>query len=403
MSIGICMQRYNVDLKLASIAPGPACCGGGRAASLRGRSTCRISKSSQRGLVPVEMFNLISLSTNVPHRNRDYRISFSASKRVFAATEEIVEVKSLKGIRLKRRTPEEEEQNARPKVEYLVEWEDGSPDTWEPVTNLADNLLRDFEQRWWGAVKKGDEATINAMLDGGGTVLSRTLNEERRSALHFAAALGRAELVRRLIREGAEVDLGDQEGYTPLHMASGYLHTSTICALLEGGADPEQEDRQGRSPLELVESLRDALPAGNPATAARRLALEDVLKVLVDNLYEDVEPEAVLDCREEEIEEEGEKQRGTEYLVKFSDEQDPVWIAEKYMSEEVISDFREGLEYSQAGEIVDVRNKGDSRAYLVRWMDGYPDSWEPEEHVSQDLIYIFENNGALPEGTTDCQ
>jgi hypothetical protein len=24
----------------------------------------------------------------------------------------------------------------------------------EPATNLADNLLRDFEQRWWGAVKK---------------------------------------------------------------------------------------------------------------------------------------------------------------------------------------------------------------------------------------------------------
>jgi hypothetical protein len=24
----------------------------------------------------------------------------------------------------------------------------------EPATNLADNLLRDYEQRWWGAVKK---------------------------------------------------------------------------------------------------------------------------------------------------------------------------------------------------------------------------------------------------------
>jgi hypothetical protein len=73
------------------------------------------------------------------------------------------------------------------------------------------------------------------------------------------------------------------------------------------------------------------------------------------------------------------------------------------MSEEGISDFNEGLEYSQAKEIIDRRNKGDSRAYLVRWMDGYPDSWEPEEHVSQDLIYMFENNGALPEGTTDSQ
>lgn len=402
MTIGS-MKRYNVDLKWATVAPGAACCAGGSAVSLRGRSICRISESTQRRLVPVEIYNFLSINSKSTHGNRSCRKSFCATSRVYAATEEIVEVKSLKGIRLRRRTPEEEEQNARPKVEYLVEWEDGSPDTWEPVTNLADNLLRDFEQRWWGAVKKGDEATINAMLDGGGAVLSRTLNEERRSALHFAAALGRAELVRRLIREGAEVDLGDQEGYTPLHMASGYLHTSTIYALLDGGADPEQQDRQGRSPLELVESLRDALPAGNPATAARRLALEDVLKVLVDNLYEDVEPEAVLDCREEECEEEAETKAGTEYLVKFSDEEDPVWIAEKYMSEEVISDFKEGLEYSQAKEIIDMRNKGDSRAYLVRWTDGYPDSWEPEEHVSQDLIYMFENNGALPEGTTDSQ
>ena len=24
----------------------------------------------------------------------------------------------------------------------------------EPASNLADNLLRDFEQRWWGAVKR---------------------------------------------------------------------------------------------------------------------------------------------------------------------------------------------------------------------------------------------------------
>ena len=80
------------------------------------------------------------------------------------------------------------------------------------MRDVADNLLRDFEAKWWTAVKKGDEATINEMMDGGGEVLSRTLNPDRRSALHFAAALGKAALVQRLIKSGAEVDLGDKEG-----------------------------------------------------------------------------------------------------------------------------------------------------------------------------------------------
>lgn len=91
-------------------------------------------------------------------------------------------------------------------------WTDQSADTWESVRDVADNLLRDFEAKWWTAVKKGDEASINEMMDGGAVVLSRTLNPDRRSALHFAAALGKADIVRRLIKSGAEVDLGDTEG-----------------------------------------------------------------------------------------------------------------------------------------------------------------------------------------------
>lgn len=324
------------------------------------------------------------------------RVSREAYRNILAATEEIIEVKNLKGIRMKARTKEDEENNVRPMVEYLVEWKDGSPDTWEPVTNLADNLLRDYETKWWNAVKKGDEVTVNEMLDGGGAVLSRTLNEDRRSALHFAAALGKADLVRRLVKEGAEVDLGDKEGYTPLHMAAGYLHTSTIYALIEGEADPEQQDLQGRSPLELVESLRAALPPGNPATAGRRLALEEVLKCLVDNLFEDVLPDAVLDCRTIETEEKA-SDGLKEYLVKFPDEEEACWVQEKYLSEEVIADYEDGLEYAMAKEIIDVRNKGDSRSYLIRWEDGL-ETWEPEEHISapQDLVYMFENDGQVP-------
>eukprot|EP00887_Chlorella_sp_A99_P004095 scaffold23.g4095.t1 len=118
-----------------------------------------------------------------------------------AGAGEIVEVAALKGIRMIK--PEEEGQ--RPRVEYLVQWKDGSPDTWEPASNLADNLLREYEQRWWSSVKKGDEKELFGMMDRGAPVLARTVDENRRSALHFAAALGKAELVARLAKAGAEM------------------------------------------------------------------------------------------------------------------------------------------------------------------------------------------------------
>lgn len=302
-------------------------------------------------------------------------------------TADIVEVKALKGIRVMK------EEDGRPRVEYLVAWKDDSADTWEPASNLADNLLRDYETRWWSAVRKADEDTITEMLAVGGPVLARTVDDGRRTALHFAAALGKAQLVEKLLAAGGEVDLADKDGYTPLHMAAGYLHTSTISALLAAGADPEQEDKQGRSPLVLVEGLRAALPPNNPATVSRRMALEDVLKVLTDNIFEDVEPEAVLDVRNPE-DEEGNKKKEREFLIKFKDEEEPVWLHEKYLSQEVIEDYESGLEYAEAESILDVRNRGDSRTYLVKWGDGYPDSWEAEENVSPDLIKIFEEQRA---------
>lgn len=119
---------------------------------------------------------------------------------------EIVEVEDLKGIRVMT------EEDGRPRVEYLVQWKDGSPDTWEPASNLADDLLRDYEQRWWTAVRKGDEEKLAQMLQTGGPVLARTVDDDRRSALHFAAALGKAQTVKRLLDAGAEVDLADKEG-----------------------------------------------------------------------------------------------------------------------------------------------------------------------------------------------
>ena len=86
------------------------------------------------------------------------------------------------------------------------------PPTWEPPSNLADNLLRDYEDRGWRAAREGDAPALRALLAGGPLVLSNVVDEARRSALHYAAGTGSAECVELLCRAGAALDLTDKEG-----------------------------------------------------------------------------------------------------------------------------------------------------------------------------------------------
>lgn len=76
------------------------------------------------------------------------------------------------------------------------------------------------------------------------------------------------------------------------------------------------------------------------------------------------------------------------------------------LSQQVIDDYEQGIEYAEALEILDMRQKGDSRRFLIRcvttgasctivhtspcrWADGTADSWEDEEFVSPSLVAQF--------------
>ncbi|GFR41876.1 hypothetical protein Agub_g2659 [Astrephomene gubernaculifera] len=270
-----------------------------------------------------------------------------------------------------------------PRVEYLIKWKDGSEDTWEVGADLSEDLVRDFEEKWWAAARKADLDTMIHMLGGARELLANAVDENGRSALHFAAALGNADCCRLLLEAGADVDLQDKEGFTPLHMAAGYMHTSSCAVLLEGGANPELRDSSGRDVVRLVEGLRGSMPL-SMGSVQRRLALEEVANCLTDRLYDEVTPAAVLNMRTG-------PDGSREFLVAFpaSDGRDDEWVPESRVGSEVLGDFLAGLEYASAEEVLDVVQVGTERRFKIKWADGYPTSWEPEEHVPPELIALF--------------
>ena len=185
------------------------------------------------------------------------------------------EVEALRGIRVRV-------EGDAPVVEFHVKWKDGGlGDTWELATNLSEDLIKAYEERWWTACRKGDVPALTEMLAGGREVLSAVVDGDRRSGLHFAAALGNLDMTRLLVEAGADVDLQDKEGYTPMHMAAGYSHTAPMGILLEAGANPEVRDKTGRDVVRLIEGLRASMPL-NTNVLQRRMALEQVAGVLVD-------------------------------------------------------------------------------------------------------------------------
>ncbi|CAI5482302.1 unnamed protein product [Closterium sp. Yama58-4] len=273
-------------------------------------------------------------------------------------------------------------------TQYLIEWKDDHPDSWEPRENVAADLVAQFEEPWWTAVRRGDDAKIEELLAEGRDV--NAVDGNGRSALLFAAGLGNEKLVRKLLEEGADVAWQDKEGYSALHIAAGYVHSTIVRALLDHRADPEQEDKQQRSPLILAEQLLKATPANNPGAFARRLALDNVVKMLDEAVFEESEVDQILDKR---IAEDG----TVEYLVKWQDDSEDSWEPVENIGDDLVKDYEEGLEYGVAEKILEKRVVGKSQGgdegvveYLVKWQDSDENTWEPEGNVAAEVIAEFE-------------
>lgn len=79
--------------------------------------------------------------------------------------------------------------------------------------------------------------------------MNSNLDEFGRSELHYAANEADIEKCRSLIDDGADVNLADNNSWTPLHFAAQSGSIAVAKVLLEAGAAVDALDANGNTPL----------------------------------------------------------------------------------------------------------------------------------------------------------
>lgn len=113
------------------------------------------------------------------------------------------------------------------------------------------------------AAKDGDVIKLNALIAGNAKINLNAkgapglYGDKGWGAIHIAAAEGRSEFIKILLKNQARLNEADKDVNSPLHLAAQFGHFDSVKILLENGAEINQFSKGGRTPL------HDALLGGH--------------------------------------------------------------------------------------------------------------------------------------------
>jgi ankyrin repeat protein len=92
------------------------------------------------------------------------------------------------------------------------------------------------------------DAVFSPEMRAAGAEYCETKNNH---ALHKAVEANNTEAVAAFIKEGADVNAMDDNGFTPLHIAVRHNATASIAVLIKEGADVNAVNKDGLTPMQL--------------------------------------------------------------------------------------------------------------------------------------------------------
>lgn len=90
------------------------------------------------------------------------------------------------------------------------------------------------------------------LLNNGADPNAVAANATKLAVINSAAASGNAELVKLLLREGANPDAQQEGGFTALHAAAQHNNAEMVQALLDAGADASVRTNDGKTAADLA-------------------------------------------------------------------------------------------------------------------------------------------------------
>jgi ankyrin repeat protein len=153
----------------------------------------------------------------------------------------------------------------------------------------------------------GYRVEIVKLLVKAGADPNAAANRRRASPLHYAAdgfTTGPAwnekqqlATIRELLRAGAEIDLPDANGATPLHRAVRTRCAAAVKLLLAAGANPAKKNKPGSTPFHLAVQNTGRGGSGDAkAIAAQKEIIKTLLAAGVSAKLKTADGKTVLDC-----------------------------------------------------------------------------------------------------------